>query len=163
MRPGYALLISLAAVSCASETQPLDPNTVPLPRAAPKHASTSARPISTMVKWQSVSEPLTAEQVNLDQAKCALSANLAIRTSPELKFNVIFARCMRAKGYRARTQSTADAAADAPRRWHASVPDPRGRTRDPRLRRHELHRARARRSAAGRRPAGRQCLAPREL
>jgi len=107
MRPGYALLISLAAVSCASETQPLDPDTVPLPRAAPKHASTSARPIPTMVKWQSVSEPLTAEQVNLDQAKCALSANLAIRTSPELKFNVIFARCMRAKGYRARTQSTA--------------------------------------------------------
>jgi hypothetical protein len=106
MRPCFALLISLAAASCASETsQPLDPDTVPLPRPAPKHTSTPTRPVSAAVTWQSVSEPLTAEQLNLDQAKCALSANLALRTSPELNYGDIFGQCMRAKGYRVRIRS----------------------------------------------------------
>ena len=112
MRPCFALLISLAAASCASETQPLDPDTVPLPRPAPKHTSSPARTVLAAVTWQSVSEPLTAEQLNLDQAKCALSANLALRTSPELKFGAIFGQCMRAKGHRAQTRSTASPGSD---------------------------------------------------
>jgi hypothetical protein len=105
MRPCFALLLFFAAASCANETQPLDPDTVPLPRPAPKHTSPLTRPVSAAVTWESVSEPLTAEQLNLDQAKCALSANLALRSNPELKYSAIFGQCMRAKGYRAQIRS----------------------------------------------------------
>src|ERR1700745_835062 len=105
MRPYFALLLSLTAASCATEPQPLDPDTVPLPRPVPKHTSIPPRPVSAAVTWRSVSEPIAAEQLDLDQAKCALSANLALRTNPELKYSAIFGQCMRAKGYRAQISS----------------------------------------------------------
>jgi hypothetical protein len=105
MRPCIALLIFLAAASCANDPQPLDPDTLPLPRPAPKQTSTPTRSISGAVTWESVSEPITAEQLNLDQAKCALSADLSLRTTPELKYSATFDQCMRAKGYRVRIKS----------------------------------------------------------
>jgi hypothetical protein len=59
MRPCFALLISLASSLLRNETpQPLDPNAVPLPPAAPKQTSAPTRPVSAVVTWEGVSELL---------------------------------------------------------------------------------------------------------
>jgi hypothetical protein len=43
---------------------------------------------------------VSEEELRLDKAKCALAAKMASSTgSPEIKFNLVFADCMRSKGY----------------------------------------------------------------
>jgi hypothetical protein len=40
------------------------------------------------------------EELKLDKAKCALAGKMASSTGPpEMKFNLVFADCMRSKGY----------------------------------------------------------------
>ena len=102
------LIVSFTLAACASETPPLDPESVPLPRPAPQSQSLVAprpRPApksltQQSMPWRHLPQPVSDEELKLDQAKCALAGKMALSTgSPELKFNIVFADCMRSKGY----------------------------------------------------------------
>ena len=94
------LIVFITLAACASETPPLDPESVPLPRPAPQSQSLVAplpRPApksltQQSIPWRHLPQPVSDEEPNLDQAKCALAGKLASSTgSPELKFNLVFA------------------------------------------------------------------------
>ena len=43
---------------------------------------------------------MSDEELKLDKAKCTLASKMAASTGPlETKFNLVFADCMRSKGY----------------------------------------------------------------
>ena len=100
------LIVSFTLAACASETPPLDPESVPLPRPAPKSLAAplprSAPKSLTQqpIPWRHLPQPVSDEELKLDKAKCALAGKMASSTgSPEMKFNLVFADCMRSKGY----------------------------------------------------------------
>ena len=112
------VIVSLTLAACASETPPLDPEIVPLPRPAPKSlAAPPARPgpkslaaplprpapkslSQQPVPWRHLPQPVSDEELKLDQARCSLAAKMALGAgSTEMKFNLVFADCMRSKGY----------------------------------------------------------------
>jgi hypothetical protein len=98
------LIVSFTLAACGSETPPLDPDSVPLPRPAPKSlAAPLPRPAPKSVTHQSIPwrhfpQPVSDEELKLDKAKCALAGQMATG-SPEMNFNLVFADCMRSKGY----------------------------------------------------------------
>jgi hypothetical protein len=66
----------------------------PLPRLAPKSLTQQSIP------WRHLPQPVSEEELKLDKAKCALAGKITSSTdSPEMKFNLVFADCMRSKGY----------------------------------------------------------------
>src|ERR1700686_2574104 len=100
------VIVSFTLAACASETPPLDPEIVPLPRPAPKSiAAPLPRPApksltQQAVPWRHLPQPVSEVELKLDKAKCALAAKMALGAgSPEMKFNLVFADCMRSKGY----------------------------------------------------------------
>jgi hypothetical protein len=100
------LIVSFTLAACASETPPLDPESVPLPRPAPKSlVAPLPRPApksltQQSVPWRHLPQPVSDEELKLDKAKCALAGKMASSTGPpEMKFNLVFADCMRSKGY----------------------------------------------------------------
>jgi hypothetical protein len=80
---------------------PLPPDSVPLPRPAPRASAASihsAAPVET--KWRHVPEPVSAQQFNQDKAKCTNVANASPGSgSPEIKFYLAFTNCMQSQGY----------------------------------------------------------------
>jgi hypothetical protein len=100
------VIVSLTLAACASETPPLDPESVPLPRPAPKSlAAPLPRPApksltQQSVPWRHLPQPVSDEELKLDKARCSLAAKMALGAgSPEMKIYLIFADCMRSKGY----------------------------------------------------------------
>jgi hypothetical protein len=100
------LIVSFALAACGSETPPRDPESVPLPRPAPKSLaaplprSAPQSLIRQSITWRHLLQPVSDEELKLDKAKCALAGKMASSTgSPKLKFNLVFADCMRSKGY----------------------------------------------------------------
>jgi hypothetical protein len=100
------LIVTITLAACASETPPLDPESVPLPRPAPKSfVSPLPRPAPRSVTqqsipWRHLPQPVNDEELKLDKAKCALAGKMASSPgSPEMKLNFVFADCMRSKGY----------------------------------------------------------------
>lgn len=100
------VIVSLILASCAPETPPLDPEIVPLPRPAPKSlAAPLPRPApksltQQSVPWRHLPQPVSDEELKLDQARCSLAAKMALGAGlTEMKFNLVFADCMRSKGY----------------------------------------------------------------
>ena len=66
----------------------------PLPRPAPKSLTQQSVP------WRHLPQPVSDEELKLDQARCSLAAKMALGAgSTEMKFNLVFADCMRSKGY----------------------------------------------------------------
>jgi hypothetical protein len=87
------LIVSFTLAACGSETPPLDPVSVPLPRPAPKS-------VTQQSIWRHLPQPVSDEELKLDKAKCTLASKMASSTGPlETKFNLVFADCMRSKGY----------------------------------------------------------------
>jgi hypothetical protein len=102
-----ALLIgALTLAACASEAPPLDPESVPLPRPAPKSIVSLPRPTpkppaEQSVSWLHLPRPVSDEELKLDKAKCAMAAKMASRgVSTATKSNLIFADCMHSRGYK---------------------------------------------------------------
>ena len=99
------VIVSLTLAACASETPPLDPEMVPLPRPAPKSLAAPlprAAPRALNQPWRHIPQPVSDEELKLDKARCSLAAKMALGAgSPELNFNLVFADCMRSKGYEA--------------------------------------------------------------
>ena len=100
------LIVSLTLAACSSETPPLDPESVPLPRPAPKSiVALLSRPApksltQQSIPWRHLPQPVSEEELKLDKATCALAGKMTSSTgSPEMKFNLVFADCMRSKGY----------------------------------------------------------------
>ena len=99
------LIVTMILAACASEAPPLDAETVPLPRPAPKVTVAMPRPspkslTQPSVSWRHLPRPVSDEELKLDKAKCAMAAKMASRNvSPETKSNVAFADCMRSRGY----------------------------------------------------------------
>ena len=93
----------LALAACGSDATflgdavPLPPDTVPLPRPAPKF---SAAPV--LPTWQHLPESVSSQQFSEDKAKCAKVANATPGVgSPEIKFYLAFTNCMHSEGYEA--------------------------------------------------------------
>ena len=100
------LIVSLTLAACGSETPKLDPESVPLPRPAPKSLVAPLPRVAPKsltqqsVPWRHLPQPVSEEELKLDRAKCALASKMATSTgSPEMTFNLVFADCMRSKGY----------------------------------------------------------------
>jgi hypothetical protein len=111
-----SLVVTIALAACASETPPLDAESVPLPRPAPKSVVTLQRssPKSVVtpprvspkslaqqsLAWRHFPRPVSDEELKLDQAKCGLAAKMA-SSSASLEMNPkrAFADCMRSRGY----------------------------------------------------------------
>jgi hypothetical protein len=100
------LIVAVTLAACASETQPLDPDSVPLPQPAPKSLVaplSRAAPKSLTqqsIPWRHLPQPVSDEELKLDNAKCTLAGKMVSSTGPpEMKFNLVFADCMRSKGY----------------------------------------------------------------
>jgi hypothetical protein len=98
------LFAGLAVAACGSggfsleDTAALPFDSVPLPRPAPKFSA--AAPIAPT--WQHVPEPVSAQQLDQDRAKCTKMARSTPGIgSPELKFYLAFTNCMRGEGYEA--------------------------------------------------------------
>ena len=73
--------------------QPAPKSVAPLPRPSPKF-------LTQQSMWRHLPQPVSDEELKLDKAKCALAGKTASSTgSPETKFNLVFAACMRSKGY----------------------------------------------------------------
>ena len=93
----------VALAACGSggfsleDAVPLQPDSVPLPRPAPKF---TAAPVSPT--WRHVLEPVSAQQLDQDKAKCTKAAHSTPGIgSPEIKFYLAFTNCMHAEGYEA--------------------------------------------------------------
>jgi hypothetical protein len=107
MRGFMATLIGgLALAACASDggslgdVAPLPSDSVPLPRPAPKFASSAPAPV--IPTWHHVPEPVSAQVFDHDKAKCTKAANSAPGVgSTEVKFYLAFTSCMRSEGYQA--------------------------------------------------------------
>jgi hypothetical protein len=100
------LVVAVTLAACESETPPLDPESVPLPRPAPRSLVAPlprAAPkflTQQSLPWRHLPQPVSDEELKLDKAKCALAGKMASSTGPpEMKFNLVFADCMRSKGY----------------------------------------------------------------
>jgi hypothetical protein len=105
---GFAVILiaGLALTACASDgaslgdAPPLPSDTVPLPRPAPKFSSSEPAPV--IPTWHHVPEPVNAQQLDQDKAKCTKAANSAPGVgSAEVKFYLAFTSCMRSEGYQA--------------------------------------------------------------
>ena len=100
------LIAGLALAGCASDgaslgdVPPLPSDSVPLPRPAPKFASSAPAPV--IPTWHHVPEPASAQQFDQDKAKCTKAANSAPGVgSADVKFYLAFTSCMRSEGYQA--------------------------------------------------------------
>jgi hypothetical protein len=100
------LIGSLALAACASDgaslgdAGPLPSDSVPLPRPAPKFASSASAPI--IPTWHHVPEAVSAQQFDQDKAECTKEANSAPGVgSADVKFYLAFTSCMRSEGYQA--------------------------------------------------------------
>ena len=100
------LIGGLALAACASDggflgnVAPLPSDSVPLPRPAPKFASSAPAPV--IPTWHHVPEPVSDQQFDQDKAKCTKAANGAPGVgSAEVKFYLAFTSCMRSQGYQA--------------------------------------------------------------
>jgi hypothetical protein len=100
------LIVSFTLAACGAETPPLDPDSVPLPRPPPKSLVAPLPRVAPKsltqqsVPWRHLPQPVSEEELKLDRAKCALAGKMATNTgSPEMTFNLVFADCMRSKGY----------------------------------------------------------------
>jgi len=97
----------LMAASCGSDgalldsVVPLPPDSVPLPRPAPRASAASIRSAApAQTSWRHVPEPVSAQQFNQDKAKCTNVANATPGSgSPEIKFYLAFTNCMHSEGY----------------------------------------------------------------
>jgi hypothetical protein len=87
----------------ALDTLPLPPDSVPLPRAAPKFSASPIRSAApTAPSWRHLPEPVSAQQFDQDKAKCTNVANATPGIgSPEIKFYLAFTNCMHSEGYEA--------------------------------------------------------------
>ena len=111
-----SLVVTIALAACASEAPPLDAESVPLPRPAPKSVVTLQRssPKSVVIlprpspksltqhplAWRHFPRPVSDEELKLDEAKCGLTAKMASSSvSPEMNPQRVFADCMRSRGY----------------------------------------------------------------
>ena len=100
-----SLIVSVMLAACASEAPPIEQESVPLPRPAPRSLvaapprpppkSLTQQPLS----WRHRPQPLSDEELKLDKAKCALAAKMASKTGSPEKSNLVFAECMRSRGY----------------------------------------------------------------
>src|SRR5271166_530282 len=97
------LIAGLAVAACGSggfsleDAVPLPSDSVPLPRPAPKFAAAPVAP-----SWRHVPEPVSAQQLDQDKAKCTKMAHSTPGLgSPEMKFYLAFTNCMHAEGYEA--------------------------------------------------------------
>jgi hypothetical protein len=97
------LVAGLAVAACGSggfsleDAVALPSDSVPLPRPAPKFAAAPVAPT-----WRHVPEPVSAQQLDQDKAKCTKLAHSTPGIgSPEMKFYLAFTNCMRAEGYEA--------------------------------------------------------------
>jgi hypothetical protein len=103
------LVGALALTACGSDATwlgdavPLPPDSVPLPRPAPKLAAAATRsPAPTLPAWHHLPEPVSAQQFDQDKAKCTKVANATPGVgSPEIKFYLAFTDCMHSEGYEA--------------------------------------------------------------
>jgi hypothetical protein len=97
------LVSALALAACGSDAVPLPPDSVPLPRPAPKLAAAVTRsPAPTLPAWHHLPEPVSAQQFDQDKAKCTKVANATPGVgSPEIKFYLAFTDCMHSEGYEA--------------------------------------------------------------
>jgi len=100
------LIAGLALAACASDgaalgdAPPLPSDSVPLPRPAPKFASSAPAPV--IPTWHHVPEPVSDQQFDHDRAQCTKAANSAPGVgSAEVKFYLAFTSCMRSEGYQA--------------------------------------------------------------
>jgi hypothetical protein len=100
------LIAGLALAGCASDgaslgdVPPLPSDSVPLPRPAPKLASSAPTPV--IPTWHHVPEPVSSQQFDHDKAECTKAANSAPGVgSAEVKFYLAFTSCMRSEGYQA--------------------------------------------------------------
>ena len=97
----------LMAAACGSDgvllenTVSLPPDSVPLPRAAPRvWAASSRSETPAQTGWRHLPEPVNAQQFNEDKAKCTKVANASPGAgSPEIKFYLAFTNCMHSQGY----------------------------------------------------------------
>jgi hypothetical protein len=105
---GFAVILigGVALAACASDgaslgdAAPLPSDSVPLPRPAPKLASSAPAPV--IPTWNHVPEPVSAQRFDDDKAKCTKVANSAPGVgSPDVKFYLAFTSCMRSEGYQA--------------------------------------------------------------
>jgi len=96
-----ALIGGLAVAACGSGGISLQdavppPDSVPLPRPAPKVSMAAADDLP----WPHHPEPVDTRQFKLDKAKCTNEGNSAPGSgSPEVKFYLVFTNCMHSQGY----------------------------------------------------------------
>jgi hypothetical protein len=94
------LVLAACASDGASDAAPLPSDSVPLPRPAPKFASSAPAPV--IPTWHHVPEAVSAQQFDKDKTECTKEANSAPGVgSAEVKFYLAFTSCMRSEGYQA--------------------------------------------------------------
>jgi hypothetical protein len=80
----------------ALPTPALKPSAVPKPAPAP----TANNNYQDTATWRHLPEPVTAERYNQDKANCTrLGNNAPGAGSPDMKFFLVYSKCMRSAGY----------------------------------------------------------------
>ena len=96
------LIVSFTLAACGSETPATRSKVRPVAATGSKPLMAPLpRPLTQQsVPWRHLPQPVSDEEFKLDKAKCALAAKMASSTgSPEIKADLVFADCMRSKGY----------------------------------------------------------------